>query len=142
MRQNYNDLEIFRLSYQFVLSLYPILNLFPESEHKNLVLQMKRAVVSLPLNIAEGSSRSGRREFLAFLTYAFGSGKELEVSLRLSKDLGFVDDASYVKLNEDLAKVMAKLASLIQYHEKELPASKMTAMLKADRGEPFLKSTT
>ncbi len=68
MAQNYNDLEIFHISYNFVLMLYPYLDKFPESEHKNLVLQMKRSAVSIPMNIAEGSSRRSHREFLAFLT--------------------------------------------------------------------------
>jgi len=138
MAQNYNELEIFHLSYQFVLSLYPYLNKFPEDEHKNLVLQMKRLVTSMPFNIAEGSSRRSNREFLTFLVYALGSGKELEVSLRLSKDLKFIDEVSYAKLSEDLAKIMAKLASLIQYYEKKLPPRKDIVMSKIERGEQFL----
>ncbi len=135
MAQNYNELEIFHLSYNFVVKLYPYLDNFPESEHKNLVLQMKRSAVSIPLNIAEGSSRRTKREFLAFLTYSFGSGKELEVSLRLSKDLGFLDIKAYALLNDGFQKLMAKLASMIRYHEINIPLKKEIAISKIQCNE-------
>lgn len=85
---------------------------------------MKRSAVSIPMNIAEGTSRWTNREFLAFLTYSLGSGKELEVSLRLLKDLGFLDENIYNVLNENLQKIMAKLGSMISYHERTIPSLK------------------
>ncbi|MBS3121238.1 four helix bundle protein [Candidatus Woesearchaeota archaeon] len=140
MPRNYQELEIFHLSYNFVVKLYPFLNQFPESEHKNLVLQMKRSAISIPMNIAEGSSRRTNREFLTFLTYSLGSGKELEVSLRLSRDLSFLRSEEYITLNEDLAKVMAKLASMIKYYETTIPPKKEVLIGKMERGELFTNS--
>src|SRR3990167_6797639 len=109
MVQNYHELEIFQLSYQFVLKLYSHLKVFPKNEEDHLMLQMKRSATSIPFNIAEGSSRRTDREFLPFLGYAFGSAKELEVSLNLSKDLRFLKAEDYAILYEDLQKIIAKL---------------------------------
>ena len=72
MVRSYENLDVFHLAYAFVIKLYSLVDKFPESENKNLVLQIKRAAISLPMNIAEGSSRKTDREFLPFLSYAFG----------------------------------------------------------------------
>ena len=135
MVQNYKELEIFTSSYQFVLKLYPPVDKFPESEHKNLVLQMKRSAISIPFNIAEGSSRKTDREFLTFLGYAFGSAKELEVALNLSRDLGFIKTDEHELLFEDLQKIIAKLVLFMRHLEQRVPPRKDVAMGKIYRGE-------
>ncbi len=135
MVRNYHDMEIFQLAYTFVIALYPYVDKFPENEHKNLVLQMKRAAISLPLNIVEGSSRRSDREFLAFLGYAFGSARELEVLLDLSKDFGFLDEDGHAVLSEDLQKFTFKLISFMRNIEQRLPLRKDVALIKMSRGE-------
>lgn len=90
MPLDYRKLAIYHLAYKFVLNIYKATDKFPESENRNLSSQLRRAAVSMPLNIAEGSSRRSKKEFLNFLNYSFGSGKEIEVILELSKDLGFL----------------------------------------------------
>jgi len=135
MVRDYNDLEIFHLSYQFVLKMYPYVDKFPESENTNLVNQMKRSAVSMPSNIAEGSSRRTDREFLNFLGYTLGSAKELEVSLNLSKDLGFGGENDHALLYEDLQKLIAKLLMFMRNIEQRIPLRKDIAMRKISRGE-------
>jgi len=134
MKTNYSNLEVYHLAYQFVLDLYPYIDRFPKSEHKNLVLQMKRSAVSMPLNIAEGSSRGTDRQFLPFLSYAFGSARELEVSLKLSMDLGFLEENIHQELNEKLQKFISKLVSLMRYLEKNVPGKNVN-MARISRGE-------
>lgn len=124
MVQNYKELEIYRLAYDFVIKLYPYLDQYPESEYRNLVIQMKRCAVSIILNIAEGSSRKTDRQFLVFLEYAFGSAKEMEVSLDLSRDLGFLKKEDYEIIYEDLQKFIAKLVLFSRYLEKRVPQTK------------------
>lgn len=124
MARSYKELEIYRLAYGFVTQLYPYIDKFPESEHRNLVIQMKRCAVSIPLNIAEGSSRRTDRQFLVFLDYAFGSAKEMEVTLELSKDLGFLKEDDYKIIYEDLQKFIAKLVLFSRYLEKGVPRTK------------------
>src|SRR3989344_3854491 len=120
MVRSYENLDVFHLAYAFVIKLYPLVDKFPESENKNLVLQIKRAAISLPMNIAEGSSRKTDREFLPFLSYAFGSAKELEVSLKLSCDLGFLDKNTDKVLREELNEFTGKLVGLMRYLEKNV----------------------
>lgn len=135
MTRNYQDMEIFQLAYQFVIKLYPYVDKFPDDEHPNLVIQMKRSAVSMPFNIAEGSSRRTDREFLNFLGYALGSAKELEVSLSLSKDLGFLPVDDYTLLYEDLGKFVAKLLLFMRNIEQRIPLKKEIAASQISRKE-------
>lgn len=132
---NYNNLEIFRLSYKFVLDLYPFLDKFPAGEETNLILQMKRAAVSIPSNIAEGSARRRHTEFLPFLSYALGSAKEVEVNLRLAKDLGFLDAESHKQLDSQLQECIAKTVKFMQSLESDIAKRKDVVMRKISRGE-------
>ncbi|MFH1682705.1 MAG: four helix bundle protein [Candidatus Woesearchaeota archaeon] len=124
MARNYKKLEIYHLAYDSTLQIYKATEKFPDSEHKNISLQIRRAVVSIPLNIAEGSSRRSNREFLQFLTYAFGSAKEVEVLLNLSKDLDYINKKMFEELFEDLNKLMAKLFLFMRDLEKRVPEKK------------------
>src|SRR3989338_3921936 len=90
MARIYKNIEVYNLAYDFVFEIYNLTKEFPANENDNLVWQMRRAAVSIPLNIAEGSTRHSEKAFLSFLTYAYGSTKELEVLLHLSKDLNYV----------------------------------------------------
>ena len=79
---------------------------------------MRRAAVSIPINIVEGSTRHSEKAFLSFLTYAYGSTKELDVLLSLSKDLGYIDKKQYSEINEKLDEIMAKLFKFMNNIEK------------------------
>ena len=120
MARMYKNIEIWGLSYNFVLNMYALTEKFPESERNNLTSQMRRAATSIPLNIAEGSSRKSTKEFLNFLNYAYGSAKELDVLLSLSKDLKFVNKEEYDVAYKKLDKLMAKLYAFLQNIEKRL----------------------
>ncbi|MBS3163772.1 four helix bundle protein [Candidatus Woesearchaeota archaeon] len=119
MARNYQNLEVFNLSYQLVLDIYKILEKFPEHESNNIISQMKRAATSIPLNIAEGCTRYSKKSFLQFLGYSYGSARELEVLLMLSKDLGYIGIIEYNKLFSDLDKINKKLFTFIRKVESE-----------------------
>ncbi len=124
MPLDYRKLAIYYLAHQFVLDIYTATNNFPESEQNNLISQLRRAVISIPLNIAEGSSRRSKKEFLRFLNYSFGSGKEIEVILELSRDLGFLTRAEHEKLSQQLGQVMSKMYLFIRSVEERIPGTK------------------
>ena len=121
----YKNMEIWKVSYDLVLDIYRIDKNFPEEEKKTLVSQLKRAAISIPLNIAEGSSRMTNKEFLYFINYAFGSAKEVEVLLNLSRDLKFIDNKKFSELHSKLDHLMAKLFSFMGYLEKKCESKKM-----------------
>ncbi|MBW2976349.1 four helix bundle protein [Candidatus Woesearchaeota archaeon] len=121
MARLYKNIEIYKLSYDFVFEIYNITKKFPETENNNLTWQMRRAAVSIPINIVEGSTRHSEKAFLNFLTYAYGSTKELEVLLSLSKDLGYINQKQYSEINKKLDEIMAKLFKFMNNIEKRTP---------------------
>ncbi len=121
MARLYKNIEIYNLSYDFVLEIYKITNGFPEIENGNLISQMRRAAVSIPVNIVEGTTRHSEKVFLSFLTYSYGSAKELDVLLSLSKDLGYINQKQYDKIFNKLDELMAKLFKFMNNIEKKTP---------------------
>ena len=88
-RAHYN-LDAWRLSRHLVGAVYRLTQGFPREEVFGLSSQMRRAAVSIPSNIAEGSARTGEREFAQFLNIARGSLSELETQLLIASDLGYM----------------------------------------------------
>jgi len=128
MPLDYRKLHVYDLAHKLVLEIYKVTENFPESEQRNLTSQLRRAVVSIPLNIAEGSSRRSKKEFLNFLNYGFGSGKEIEVILLLCKDLGFLTLNNYDQLSKQLDHLMSKLFLFIRSVEGRIPGTKFHYM--------------
>jgi four helix bundle protein len=87
---DHKDLEVWKKSMDLVVRLYQITKLFPDSEKYGLTSQMRRAAVSIPSNIAEGSARKGNKELLQFLYIAIGSLSELETQYMIAVRLEFV----------------------------------------------------
>ena len=119
MLRNYRKLEIYRLGYLLTMKLYEATKFFPEHEQGNLTSQIRRASTSIPLNIAEGSSRFTKKAYLQFLQYAYGSIRELQVLIDLSKDLKYIDLEKYNELNEDIDKLSRKLFVFVKKVEKD-----------------------
>ena len=109
MARNYNKIEVYHLAYEFVLLVYQITKNYPKSEEQNITSQIRRASVSIPLNIAEGSAKASNREFCYFLNVAYASAKEVEVLLNLSKDLKYIDEETHLHLAAKLDNLNAKL---------------------------------
>ena len=109
MARYYQNIRSYHLAYNFVLAVYNYTKNFPKSEESNLRSQLRRAAVSLPLNIAEGSAKSSQKEFLYFLGVAYASAKEVEVLLSLCLDLGYFKKLEYDSLSKSLDEFNAKL---------------------------------
>ena len=88
--RNFYNLEIWNISYALVLKIYKITEKFPKEETNNITSQIKRAAISIPLNIAEGSTRFTKRAYLQFLNYSYGSSREVEVLLFLCRYLNYI----------------------------------------------------
>lgn len=79
--KTHKDLEVWKKSVEFVTDLYKVTQDFPKEEFYGLTSQMRRAAVSIPSNIAEGSARQGNKELVQFLYIALGSAVELDTQL-------------------------------------------------------------
>jgi len=106
----YRDLTIWRDSVALIKNVYAIADNFPKSEEFNLKQQLKRAVVSVALNIAEGKSRKTGKDFANFLSMANASLSEVEAVLIISGELGYTKFDG--KLSDDIAVLGRKIDSL------------------------------
>lgn len=86
------ELIVWRESIELVKSVYTLTKKLPVEERYALADQMRRAVVSIPSNIAEGHDRHSKKEFRRFLSIAKGSAAELDTQLVICKELGYVSD--------------------------------------------------
>lgn len=85
--ESYKQLEVWKRSMELVKEVYRITEQFPKSELYGLVSQMRRAVISIPSNIAEGYKRRNLGEYVQFLSIADASAAELETQIIIAKDL-------------------------------------------------------
>jgi len=85
--KSYKDLVVWQKSMQLVREIYELTKLFPKDEQYALSNQMRRAVVSIPSNIAEGYKRKGLGEYIQFLSIANSSAAELETQLLITQDI-------------------------------------------------------
>lgn len=103
----HTDLEVWKKSIELVKLIYKLTEKFPAKEQFGLVSQIRRAAVSIPSNIAEGSARSSHKDAIRFVDIALGSLSELETQLIIAKELVFVDS---VQQELDLLKQVNALA--------------------------------
>lgn len=108
---NFEKLEVYQQAVVLALDIYKITKIFPKDELFGIVSQVRRAVVSISLNIAEGSSRS-KKEFSHFLNMARGSCYELVPLLKISLELGYVANGEYQKLYERVDNLAKRINAL------------------------------
>jgi len=89
--KNFKDLNAWQESRKLVLLIYGITKIFPPEEKFGLVSQMRRAIISISSNIAEGFSRGTIKDKVQFYLISKGSNTELENQLIVSLDLKYID---------------------------------------------------
>ena len=99
--------------------IYSVTASFPKSETFGLVSQMRRCVVSIPSNIAEGYGRGTNKDLIHFLYTSLGSSNELETQLILSREFTFMSDDEARLLLQLNAQVNKMLSSLIYKRTQE-----------------------
>ena len=109
------NLIVYQKSKELVKNVYEILDTFPNTERFALCDQIRRAVVSISSNIAEGMGRVTNKDQAHFLNIAFGSVMETYAQLDIAHDLGFINDEIFNKLEcdiEEVSKMISVMASL------------------------------
>lgn len=102
----FKELEIWKKSRQFCFDIYTVTSDFPADEKFGLTNQLRRASVSIPSNIAEGSSRNSQKDFSRFLEIAIGSAYEIETQLLIASDLGFIKADALNNLTNNLEEII------------------------------------
>lgn len=113
MLKSYTELKVWQKAHGLALKIYKETKDFPSEEKFALVSQIRRAVVSIPANIAEGYGRKHTKEYIQMLYIARGSLEEAKYYLMLSKDLGYLKENVYTVLFESTEEIGRMLHGLI-----------------------------
>lgn len=115
---NYKNLEVYQRSYKLALEIHQCTQTFPAHEKYELGSQIRKAAVSITLNIAEGYGRKdSTAEFKHFLRNALGSCNETRVDM--TKELGYIEDTKYLELSRSYEILGKQLYRLKETWTKE-----------------------
>jgi four helix bundle protein len=123
MNRAHKKLDVWREGVALATHIYQVTENFPKAETYGLTSQMRRSVVSVSSNIAEGAARSSPREFAQFLNIAGGSLSELDTQLEIACNLNFLTNAEKQEIDNKIDSIAIKLAGLIK-HIKQKVAEK------------------
>jgi four helix bundle protein len=112
--QSYKDLVVWQKAMDLVEMVYRQTRTFPKEELYGLSSQLRRAVVSIPSNIAEGQGRAGPVEFSRFLNIAYGSLLEVETQLLIAKRLQYVNETELNSVLELVSRVGQLINGLLR----------------------------
>ena len=111
--KNYQDLIVWQKSMDLAVSVYKTIRNLPKEELYSLSDQIRRAVVSIPSNIAEGQQRNSAKEFRHFLIISKGSLGELETQIMLCERLNYLDKSQSKAILEQCIEIGKMLNGLI-----------------------------
>ena len=106
------DLRVWNNSMDLVTNVYRITKSFPKEELYGLSNQLRRTAVSIPSNIAEGSSRKSRNEYARFISIAIGSLAELDTQILIAERLNMLDKRSAQTITHQAAEIGKMLGAL------------------------------
>lgn len=117
--KTFTDLIVWQKSTELVTKIYKISAAFPRTELLGLSVQMRRASVSIPSNIAEGYGRKSKTEFIRFCQISMGSLFEVHTQIIIAKNLGYLTVLDFENLTDDLLEIERLLSSFIDSLRKQ-----------------------
>ena len=118
--RDYKNIKAYQLADTLVINIYKATKNFPKEEIYGLTSQIRRAVISVPSNIAEGASRQHKKDYLQFLYIARGSLAETEYLLHLSNKLDYLTEEEFVTINKLGQETAKTLYGLLEAVKKEI----------------------
>lgn len=117
----FEQLEVYSLAVEFAAEIYGLTEAFPDAERFGLTQQMRRAAVSVSLNIAEGRGRGTDREFVRFLMMSRGSLFEVLSASQIAYRLGYLSAPQLQSLRTQAQTLSAKLMTLTKRLQPKAP---------------------
>jgi len=111
VKHNFRKLKIWSNSIDLVFKTYKITKQFPDSERYGLTNQLNRCAVSIPSNIAEGSSKSSNKHFKNFLEMSLGSAFEWENQIIIAHGLEYIKNEDYKELIKNIHEIQKMISS-------------------------------
>lgn len=96
--KSFTDLNCWKEGHKLVMNIYKITKSFPKDEQFGLINQIRRAVISITSNIAEGFSRNTYKEKIQFYYISLGSLTEVQNQLLIARDLNYIANADFLNL--------------------------------------------
>ncbi|MDB5260693.1 MAG: four helix bundle protein [Candidatus Nomurabacteria bacterium] len=118
MAESYKNLNIWKESVDLSTYIYKLTKGFPKEEIFGITSQLRRAVVSISSNIAEGSSRPSKKDYSRFIDIAIGSLKEVESLLEVSFRLGYMSEIEYGKMIKIISGLGVSMGGFRKYLNK------------------------
>ncbi|MGA1847606.1 four helix bundle protein [Deferribacter abyssi] len=112
--KSHKDLDVWKKSMDLATEIYKITKSFPKEEMYGLTSQIRRAVVSISANIAEGAARNSKKEFIQFLYISLGSLAELETELLIAKNIGYLKNDSIFEEIKIIRKMLLGLINSVR----------------------------
>ena len=116
----FQKLDVYKLSLDFVSTIYTTTRTLPAEEKYVLASQMNRAVVSISSNIAEGVSRNSRKDQIHFLNISYGSLMEIVAQTDIFYRLEYIDTMQYDEIMQSSRNLSVKMYNLIEYIKREV----------------------
>jgi len=113
MIKSFHDLDVWRKAHSLTVMIYQVTKDFPDEERYGITSQIRRAFVSIPTNICEGTGRYSTKELLYFLNISRGSLEESKYLMILVKDLEYVDNKIWTEISAELNLIGKMLNGLI-----------------------------
>lgn len=112
--RNFKELKVWQMAFALSCHVYELTAGFPTGERFGLTSQLRRAVVSIPSNIAEGYNRGSRCDYVRYLQMAKGSAAEVETQLLIARALRFAIEARLDKLLGEIAEIERILETMVR----------------------------
>ena len=109
---SFEKLKVWQKARLFHREVFRLTTNFPYEQNYALIPQIRRAALSVPSNISEGAGRLGTKEFVHFISIAYGSLMETMNQLILAEDMGYVPEETMTKLRFDVAEIARMLTAL------------------------------
>ena len=110
----YSRLLIWQNSISLSVKIYSVTKTFPDSEKFGVTNQLRRASVSIASNIAEGSTRGTKRDFISFLRISLGSLAELDTQILIAQKIGYLPENLYNELHSEITLLIGMIHSFIK----------------------------
>jgi len=110
----FRELKVWQRAMDLVTGVYRLTKSFPSEEQFGLTSQLRRAVVSIPLNLSEGAGSGSDAEFNRFLRISLRSCYETMTALEIGRRLGYCTDAQVGPLNQEVDEIAAMIVGLIK----------------------------
>lgn len=116
--RTHKDLKVWQKSIDLVMLIYALTKQYPKEELYAITNQIRRCTTSIPANIAEGSGRKNKNEYIHFLYISLGSASELETFLIISQKLHYITMDEYSNVSQALNEIMRMTVGLINSLKK------------------------